>query len=71
VTRGQKKIRDALRAVGYEPRDVRWEPIGTILEMQGPMGGWFVDDEPVGYNVAEAVEFCGRPGGYFARKASA
>jgi hypothetical protein len=55
MTRGQKRILAALRAIGYEPRSIRWEPIGVSLEMQGPLGGWFVDDDPVGYNVGEVL----------------
>lgn len=60
MTKSQKKIHDALEAIGYSAADVHWEPIGRSLEMQGPMGGWFVDDEPIGYNVAQALEFIAR-----------
>jgi hypothetical protein len=55
MSRSKKKILDALKTIGHEPRDVHWEPVGVCFEMQGRSGGWFVDDEPVGLNADQAV----------------
>ena len=57
MSRNEKRIRAALADIGYAPARVWFEPCGPSLEMCGPSGGWFVDDEPVGLRVADALAF--------------
>lgn len=56
MSRNEKRIRDALAAIGHAPSSVRWEPVGKQMEMCGREGGWIVNDfHPVGYNVEQAL----------------
>lgn len=59
MSRNEKKIRDALKAIGSKRRHkIHWEPIhGPCMEMCGYAGGWFIDDFPVGYSTEQVVKF--------------
>ena len=60
MSRNEKRIREALRIVGYkrwEKVEIVWEPISRGCEMEGPYGGWILDGfDPIGYSTDEAVE---------------
>ena len=47
MSRNAKKITKALAAKGYQPREMRWEPVGHACEMCGPEGGWYIDVETI------------------------
>jgi hypothetical protein len=49
-SRARRKIREAAERYGLTVGEVEYEPIGGIVEMQGPAGGWWV--EIVGYGTA-------------------
>jgi hypothetical protein len=61
MSRNERLLRVALERRGYTARDVHYEPIhGPCFEMAGCAGGWYVDGEPVGYNVEQALDFVNR-----------
>lgn len=66
-TRARNQITRALADKGWAPHEIEWEPVGFLLEMAGPEGGWsitaFPADEDItddvfihGYNVGEVLE---------------
>lgn len=58
MSRNEKRIRDAIAAVGGTCKSVTWEPVGRGAEMCGPSGGWLVDGfEPIGYSTEQALAY--------------
>lgn len=70
MSRNADKITKALKAKGYRPIRMIWEPVGHACEMCGPEGGWYIEygisDEPddevayadviLAYSTVEALE---------------
>ena len=57
MSRNEQKIRQAAESIGKKVHSIRWEPLGPSFEMMGRSGGWIVNDEAIGHNTDEAVEF--------------
>jgi hypothetical protein len=59
-SRTRQRIRRAAESAGREVDWMEWTPVGGMIEMQGPGGGWavFLTDGSVvtGYNADEVVE---------------
>jgi hypothetical protein len=51
------RVLAALRAIGYEPETLAWEPVRGGAIMEGPEGGWVADGLQVGTSTADAVAF--------------
>ncbi len=42
MTRARRQIEQAAQAKGYAVVEATWSPLGAMVEMQGPEGGWVV-----------------------------
>lgn len=44
-TKARRQIKRAAKAKGYTVLAMDWSPLGAMVEMQGPEGGWVVQLE--------------------------
>lgn len=57
MSRNEKRIRDACKEAKIKVKSLVWEPITRGCEMEGPYGGWLLNEfDPIGYSTDEAIE---------------